>query len=258
MTTFSSSCAEELRARDLLPEHTVSVYLAGSIVRGWGNEGSDLDVYVIVPQRWHSTTALPVTMPLTPDTVPLEICYVDGRRWEVTYWLESQVDQLLARVAPRDPEDGPAKGTLAVPEYSFLERLTYAEPVLGADWLASRRAEVLGSALRAMLVAQHLDSLDNQTEDAAGMLAAGDLVSAVLAARNAFGYAVDALLAASGEFGYGPKWRARRMIQAAPAVLAFDDYWALETMRGFDQETPGAWVEEVLRACQDITMDISI
>jgi len=194
------------------------------------------------------TCALPI--------FPLEVEFVDGRRWEVMYLLDEQVDEFLARVDP-EPYEGGA-GDLAVPEYSFLERLTYAEPLIGAQWLARRRGQVEASALRSMVTADRLDSLDNQTEDATGMLKAGDLESAVLAARNAFGHAVDALLAAHGEVGHGPKWRARRLRLTQPEALSFETYWALETMRSFDPDRPGDWVVEVLEACQDIALEIDL
>jgi hypothetical protein len=245
----------ELGRRELLPQSTMALYLAGSLVRGWGNDASDLDIYVILSDQWDGPSGRRLPVPLVPATVPLEITVVDGRRWEITYWLDAQVDQFLARVSIDGYQGG--AGGLEVAEYAFLERLTYARPLLGADWLAQRRSAVESSSLRSMVIAKHLDGLDNQSEDATGMLAVNDLDSAVLAARDAFGFAVDALLACHGELGYGRKWRARRVRSIESAVLPFDDYWSLETMRTFDPEDPGAWVTEVLRRCQEIAIEIS-
>ena len=44
-----------------VPESYEAVYAGGSLVRGWGNERSDLDIYVIVTQPWRGepTTCWP-------------------------------------------------------------------------------------------------------------------------------------------------------------------------------------------------------
>lgn len=38
-------CLGELERRELLPPSYECVYAAGSLVRGWGNDRSDLDLY---------------------------------------------------------------------------------------------------------------------------------------------------------------------------------------------------------------------
>ncbi len=64
-------------------------------------------------------------------------------------------------------------------ETSFIQRLSFTQPLEGAEWIR---------------------------QDAVGMLSSGDLESAVLAARLALDRAVDALLASHGEIEAQPKW----------------------------------------------------
>jgi hypothetical protein len=108
------------------------------------------------------------------------------------------------------------------------------------------------------VASQALYLLDHYTEDAVGMRANNDMNSAVLAARQALGFAVDALLASHGELETQPKWRARRMREVLPSELSYDEYWDLETMRSYDKDAPERWVDEVLLLCQRIAAAVNL
>lgn len=92
-------CPAELAERGLLPRERSAVYLSGSLVRGWGNAQSDLDVIVVsggtcVPETNGSRPAA-----VAPGFLPVHSFYAGDRRWEVEYWTESQVDELLDAVS---------------------------------------------------------------------------------------------------------------------------------------------------------------
>jgi hypothetical protein len=252
-------CVDELERRGLLPASYESVFAAGSLVRGWGNERSDLDLYVIVNEPWESENAQIDSVALHPDSIPVEAFYVDARRWDVEYWLESQVDQLFAKIAPdRLDSIQPAAKRMLDPEVAFLERFSYAAPIAKDDWLEERKRQLADLPLHSMMALRALHMLDIYTEDAVGQLAADDVEAAVLTAKIALRYAVDALLASHGEFGESPKWFARRYRAADPPEVPFDEWWALETMRSFDPARPAEWVEEVLTVCQRIASEVSV
>ena len=252
-------CLAELRERELLPPSYRAIWLGGSLVRGWGNVTSDLDVYVIVDEPWTHATGSSSVISMEPGSVPVEVFYVDGRRWDVEYWLDSQVDTFLERVSWQAFESGRSKGDdFTRPEIAMAQRLATAVTVDGAEWVSRRAADFDASALKTMMVTLALYELDLLTEDAVGMLESGDAHSAVLAARFAFGYAVEAVLASHGEYHEQQKWRARRMRLVEPPELGFDDYWRLETMRGFDPDAPEKWVEEVLVVCQNISTEVRL
>lgn len=253
------SCLGELERHGLLPDSYNAVYAGGSLVRGWGNDRSDLDLYVIVDEPWQSKSAQIDSVALHPDSLPVEGIYVDGRRWDVEYWLETQVDQVFAKVSSETLESiQPAAKRMMDAEVAFLERFSYAAPVAKEEWLEERRRQLAGLPLRQMMALRALHMLDIYTEDVVGQLAQGDVESAVLTARIALRYAVDALLASHGEFGESPKWFARRYRAADPHELSFEDWWALETMQSYDPARPERWVEEVLTVCQSIASTVSV
>jgi hypothetical protein len=242
-----------LAAEGLLPDQYHAVYLAGSLVRGWGNDSSDLDCYVVTDIGWESPTAQRSEVDLEPHHVLTESRYLSTRRWEIQYWLDRQVDQMLAKVTDVNRE-----AEITRVDAVFLRRLGYATPEAGSVWLERRREQVAASRITTVVAANALQSMDVCVEDAFGQLTAGDLDSAVISARLAFGYAVEAALADRGEFEESAKWRARRMRVANPSALPFAQYWAIETMRDFDPAAPGTWVRHVLEICQHIAMEVNL
>lgn len=255
----AAQCLEELRSRGLLPDRYQCVYATGSIVRGWGNETSDFDLYVITDEPWQSETSEPSPVALFPETIGVEIFHVDGVRWDVEYWTAGQVEQAIAKTSVQAYEEGGSIGDLiTVFERDLLERLLYAMPVDRAEWLEQRRREVAESAFQRMIVARALHNMDTAVEDAVGMLKQGDFDSAVLAARLAFTRAIDALTAAHGVIARSDKWQARRLREAEQSVLSYEDYWAIETMLDYDPDNPQGWVSQVIAACRTIATNVSV
>jgi hypothetical protein len=173
--------------------------------------------------------------------------------------LESQVDELLDNVSwDAFESERVSPESLTKCEIAFAQRLPFSLVVEGHEWVKARTVDFDASAIKTMLATKALYQLDLLSEDALGMLEAGDLTSAVLAARFALGYAVEALLCSHGEFNEQDKWRARRLRSVAPPELEFEEYWELETMRAFDPAEPGKWVEDVLRVCQRIANEVQL
>jgi predicted nucleotidyltransferase len=256
-----AGCLEELERRNLIPEQCRAVILTGSVVRGWDNASSDYDISVISGGPSWSGSGRDISVPLQPPTVPTELFHVDGRRWELKYWLDEQVDQMIGKVSWVEFEKvGFSSGLLTDQEEVFVERLISCIPWSGDDWVAQRRQEIAASAFGTFTVTRSLDKADGCAEDALGQLAAGDIESSVLSARKAFGHAIDALLESLGEYGgyYIPKWRARRFRAAAPTLISFDEYWKTETMMDFDPAAPEVWVKNVVALCKSISLKVEI
>lgn len=260
MSAVFSGLVDTLELRGLLPDDCLAVLLVGSAARGWDNRNSDFDFYVVTTRSWTSDTCQSVAIPLDPPTLPVEIVYHSGRRWELRYWLNTQIDQMFEKVSWSEFErDRTERQVLSPPEELLLARMTDCVLLRGPDWLADRRARLAESAFGPIVVARSLAAADDAVEDAMGQLAAGQVHSAVLAARQALGHTVDALLEQHGEYGsYLVKWRPQRFQAARPAALGFDEYWELETMRTYDPLNPGKWINDVLTICQDVAAKVTI
>ncbi|GGO82154.1 hypothetical protein [Wenjunlia tyrosinilytica] len=260
MTYDMSGVVAELERRKLLPEHYDTVFASGSLIRGWGNPTSDLDVHVVTRDAWTSGIDETNHVALEPNTLQYEQIFVAGRRWDIEYWTASQVEQVLAKASTEQfDDDQGAWRTLSYHEIALLERLPYAAAADSGAWLEAVRGRLADSAHRSILIVNSLKQADSYTEDAAGQIARGDVHSAVIASRTAFNHAVDALTASLGQFGsLWPKWRARRMQILDPELLPFEEYWAIETMRSFDPENPQKWIEQTIAVCQTISTEVSV
>ncbi|MEU3608348.1 hypothetical protein AB0E83_23310 [Streptomyces sp. NPDC035033] len=247
-----------LRERGLVPRGALAAFVVGSAARGWHNPRSDFDVYIVAGAERVSPTSGTVPVPLEPPFLRTEAFVANERRWDVTYWLEGQVDQILAKVSWDAFESGRVtEDTLDLREELLLSRLGSCVPLLGREWLERNRARLAESAFRSFAVVRSLGAADDAVEDALGQLEAGDLQSATISARLAFGHVVDALLESQGEYGsHLPKWRPNRFKAVAPEAIGFDEYWRVETMQGYDAADPGPWIKDVLTLCQDLAMRV--
>lgn len=258
MTPSAREMLIVLETAGLVPPAPVAVFVAGSRVRGWGNDSSDLDLYVVVGNEWTGgDSSVPVA--LQPDEVRTGLIRHDGYAWDIQYWRESQVDQVIQKVSWRELDDNPFAGKLLTThELDFLERLTYADSVVDADWLARRAAQVTESAHRSVLINEALHSMDLLIEDAYGQLRCGDVESAVLSSKMAFTCVVKALVAEHGNFARSSKWLARQVRETRTDILRFEEYWDIETMRTFDPRQPADWVLDVISVCRRIALKVSL
>jgi len=248
-----------LSANELLPPDALAAFCVGSVARGWATPTSDVDVYVVTDEPFRSAEAVGITVPLHPDVIWAHIAYFDGHRWEIKYWANGQIDQLLDKVSMKSFDSDEMTMTLIDVEEGFLERMLTCLTITGEPWVAACRDRVRNSAYREFIVSRSLAGVDKAAENAIGQLAANDVYGAVLSAHSAMGYTVDALLDSMGCHGtITPKWRPRRMRDAAPAVLPFDQYWAMETMADLDRDNPEPWVRQIISWCQRMTMEIEV
>ncbi|GAA3028160.1 hypothetical protein [Actinokineospora globicatena] len=243
-----------------LPAEHIAVCAVGSLARGWANSSSDYDFNVVADRVPQATGSRTIRVPLRTPSVPTRVVQVDGRRWEFKYWTNTQVSEMLAKVSWDRFESGRSPtDVLAEDEELFLERLTTCVALDGAEWVARRSAQLADSAFRAFVTTRSLAAADNRVADALGQLAAGDHLSAALSARQAWGHVVDALLESRGNYGSRiPKWRARRFQETSPDELRLSEYWAIETMSGYEQDEPVPWIQDTISACRGLALDIEV
>lgn len=250
-------CRGELKEMGLLPDDELATVIVGSTARGWANSTSDLDVIVVSQTLVADERLASLKVPLSPPLVPVATFEARDAAWEVKFWIDEQIDQLLAKVSWTSFEQDNNLGIRLIDQEQYLlARLPTCLVLSGQDWVDKRRAEIAESAFKAMQITFALGESDKYCVSAVGQLSAGDAEGAVLSAKHAFTFAVEALLNFSGEYLATPKWRARRFRAANPALMSFDEYWSIETMRSYDPAAPHEWVNYVVSRCKDLSMDI--
>jgi predicted nucleotidyltransferase len=254
-----SEYAQILEELKLVPATQLSTFVVGSMARGWNHQTSDVDLVVVSTEAFVDDRVFMLTVPLAPKVLPTVAFNRDDRRWDVKFWLDSQVDQVLEKVSwEAFDTDTRIRDRFNLDEVLLIERLMTCIPISGESWVLRRREQITASAFRSFMIVQALSVLDALVEAAVGQLSAGDIESAVLSAHEAFGCAVDALLAGQGEFGAQMKWRARRFRAVAPSLLSFDQYWAIQTMRGYNPADTEKWVHNVIDVCRTVAMEVDV
>ena len=252
---------DEILAATPLPDDMLCVYAAGATAVGWGHARSDLDVYVVSRSSprvaWNRLAELGADVEPDEAVVPRLSPLVEGVQAEIEYWRADQVDAVLARFfdahwAAGIREDPPFTDA----DVEFAHRLRTGLPLVGADWLDSRRSSVDWRALERVLVRRRMDAADGYLDEALGLLEHGDEDTAALSAHVAFGYVVDALTIQGGVLSVKAKWRARLVAEVRPPALQWDDYWAVETFRGYDPEHGREWVETVVARCRALMLEV--
>jgi hypothetical protein len=250
---------EVLRENDLVPDSCLAVFIGGSVARGWQHRRSDIDFYAICEKPWDGETSGVNPVALHPNVVPTHGTFIDGERIEIRYWLDSQVDQVLAKTTWDQFRNGDPLGReISRPEAAFLSRLAQSITILDTDWMHRRRKQLMDSAFRSMWILRWLGAADGHVRDALGMLESGDHHSAALSAQMALAASVDALTLSHNEYSLDAKWRARRLRAINSETVSFEQYWELFTMASFDAGEPHEWIETVLELCRRIALDVEV
>ncbi|MEV7192273.1 PqqD family protein [Streptomyces sp. NPDC093510] len=210
------------------------VFISGSLVAGWGNERSDLDIFVIA-----SRDRMSEVIPDSVDRIGAggsvdhfdAMGTVGGFRADIEFWSEEHVDALIGKTQPRDE---PYLGRAGEPdevEQDLLYRISIGHALSGHDWLAERNRRIKASDFSMWLAEAYKVDGENQLDDLIGMIASNDVKSAVLMARDTYLSAVQAILAFQGDISPSKKWVAHRLAQAKFEGLSVEEAWPILTMR---------------------------
>ncbi|GAA2220378.1 hypothetical protein GCM10009850_122330 [Nonomuraea monospora] len=180
-----------------------AAFLAGSLVEGFGNATSDIDVYLVGPGLRRAREQ-----------------YAAGhRRIDVHQLSPSDLDAALDRVAAATlPGDGSAP-VFPEGDLMLLTRLRSGEVVSGDDLVRPRlqRLGELWARLRRLVVFKWLTAAHAELEDFHGLYDDGDVDAATLTARSALQAAGKAVAASRDELHLGQKWVWRQLARSAPA-----------------------------------------
>ena len=224
-----------------------TLFVCGSVVEGFGNEKSDLDLLLISARE---------DLPLTSRDATLLMmghCAIDLRVIR-----RAAAETLLKRFAgwvdePRQPRNARA---FTHDERLFLHRLRTGEALAGTEDFRQLQNKVpLTDLLRHRLdCAQYMAS--RIQVDLAGLRSAGDQYSMMFAAQELLGHTVDALLAGHNYSNPHLKWRVRQLSELSPdwesdlpgrrtGMSARDLYWSLHAAP--PSASPGLILDHALR-----------
>lgn len=125
------------------------VFVSGSLVSGWGNERSDLDIFVIANEG-HVRDVIPdsvVKVGRTDQDIEqagfvVAMGSVGGVRADIEFWTAEYIDGLISQTRPRSERYLGRKGHPTYEEQDLLYRLSIGRALSGHDWLTERKRQI--------------------------------------------------------------------------------------------------------------------
>jgi hypothetical protein len=216
----------ELHTGIVARDAACTAWLAGSLLDGLGNPGSDIDVFVLSSERVSPSV---VAKQLAHHDVVIR--YVSGKRVDYEYWDSNHVKALLRRLARDDfsSETCNVLGLFDEDELALLHGVRIGRALHRPERFDELKAGLDVAALQSYLYELRCLYVDDAVDDAAGIYSEGDYQTAALRAREAVGFAIDCLLHSHGVTNHGQKHRLpllRRLVESTPALAPeLDAYW---------------------------------
>jgi predicted nucleotidyltransferase len=192
-------------------ENAVSAHVCGSLVEGFGNARSDLDVYVFT----EGPPALPAadSMRYDIDEFVVDMDYIDNVPVDIECWEIDRVDEVVERLNSCPTDDWGHAKSLDIACLQLAHGIRVGCAVRGVERFKQVRTRVDWQHLCQVLFCYFAHDYHNSADDAIGAIDAEDHGAALLMSRMAIGAAMDALLAASGSTNIKSKWRLSKLRQ---------------------------------------------
>jgi hypothetical protein len=235
------------------------VYVAGSVLEGFGNPTSDVDVYIVHPdgRAPHLTSGESDAASFFEEDGRIVANFIqDGTRYDVELWPRSDFDHAVESLRRIRQEDGLGTPEITEAEVDMLHRLRFAVPLINHSDFETFRDGLPFHALGYYQVSEHVIRFTNEVEDLRGALMGEDLGTAFFLSRRVLDRALSMYLAANGETNPGTKWRyrqLRRHVERSGDMNLMDRYLQLQS-HGYDPATVRQHALETMSFSQDLTM----
>lgn len=205
---------EELRRRLDLAGDVATAFFTGSMVEGFANSSSDLDVIVVREGGGDPVLGTDVAVSGDDGVPAIGIHFEDDVRIDEEVWSASTLEDLIESL-PRERSFGKiAMGeSLAYSDYELdvLHGIRCGRLLSGRSYFGTLREQLERRDLPALLVRRALVRYTVDAEDAGGAVESGDYESAFLMSGAALDAATDALIASKGETNPKAKWRIKKL-----------------------------------------------
>lgn len=222
-----------------------AVFASGSLVEGFGNATSDLDLFVI-----HKNAVLKETHVVFGT--PVEVICVNSLRLDVEYWREETVVDLAKKISTVDLVSR-VDVSMSWHELDFCHRLRIGIPLFNKAGFMKLKSKFDFDKLVDILVTKYIRQCEGTIEDCIGALKAQEYETAFLMARSATEFAVEAYLASVGETNVSSKWRFKKLERAFTRTSdIYQKAWRLETPSLSGREEVEQYAKEALAFTNDL------
>ncbi|MDQ0926459.1 putative nucleotidyltransferase [Bacillus atrophaeus] len=189
------------------------VYIAGSLVEGFGNGNSDIDVYVI----YDSDKGFNIEQNGSNEVLfKTELSYVnniiyDGKRFDFEYWNINDVQAIINKVNSIDPNSEQYLIRLNKDETDFLHRFKVSQCIYNDELYSKYKQQISFEKLQFIQIVLHSEQYDGYIEDLQGAFSSGDLETSYLISHLLIETALASFLCSHGETNPSRKWLLRKL-----------------------------------------------
>ncbi|MFL6130864.1 MAG: hypothetical protein ACJ73E_17590 [Mycobacteriales bacterium] len=232
----------------------VTAYLAGSLVEGYGNTQSDLDLFVLFAGAPPAAAGGGAAAAFDGAGIyRVDLDYTDGVRVDTECWPLPAVLDVAKRLNESPADDWTAPVSLPEELFQLVHGIRIGMPVAAPAEFERVQAAFDWDHVCLLRYIRHMSVYTGSSEDAVGAVQAGDHGTALLTSREALGAAADALLAAAGSTNTKPKWRFTKLRGIGRADLG-DQILAAELDPDPAPEALLARAKDRLRLASDLTL----
>ncbi|HFJ9434346.1 nucleotidyltransferase domain-containing protein [Bacillus thuringiensis] len=246
---------EILKKPNFLEEYIVktsgdyTVYVCGSILEGFGNEKSDVDVYVLLDEL-PSELGEEGRIRKNKDNVIHNILF-DNYRLDIEYWTIEKLSKLQNVINQFELDGDTIK--LSEDEIDFIHRIKYAIPVINKDLFKLLEQKIDFDKFDKALLVKQINLYQSSVEDVEGCLESEDLYTAIMTSRLALDRSIDSLLCSKGETNPRVKWRLRKLMRAfGENSNIFKEYLSLQEIPEIHKTAVEEYVDRVLTLCSEL------
>ncbi|MBD3861252.1 hypothetical protein IEE86_16115 [Bacillus sp. 28A-2] len=237
------------------------VYTAGSIMEGFGNENSDVDVYIICDLGAISNEFAggykEGEISIIEENTIVYNTIIGDTRYDFEYWDWKEVNKIVEKLNNFNFGTDQYKDRLSKSEIDFIHRLKYGNPVINKNSFASFIKNIVFDNLGYIQVIVHSEQYDGYLEDIEGALLSNDFGTSYVISKLLLETSVTSFLSVHGETNPSRKWLYRKLerfqnnnnneINLLKKYLTLDSYC-------FDERNIESHIETVIEFCQELNL----
>jgi hypothetical protein len=238
--------------RATLDKHseTAASFISGSLVEGYGNSQSDIDLFLLSELTAGTLTESSM---MVNQGIGIDIEWDDQVRVDTEHWSLDDAVTAVKKIAALDFSHGEHYfAQVRDIELQFLHRILVGVPVTGAETVLDIRDRIDQRRLSLINATRFLSQWNSLTSDAVGATEDGQWGTAMLQSRASLGAAMDALMAARGSTNNKLKWRFVKMLDWCSEAER-NDYLAAELEPAPDEASILVHAGRRIRRAQQIS-----
>ncbi|MFF2019515.1 hypothetical protein [Paenibacillus sp. NPDC058177] len=190
------------------------IYMAGSLCEGFGNEKSDIDVYVLTNRQFiddieaglNSNDVFSIN-----DTNLAHNFIIENQRFDVEFWELEKVMEGIGQFNAIDFHSERHMGKINDGIFDMLHRMKYAIPVYNKEDFESIFQKLDQRKFKYYQAIKKTEQYDSWLEDLEGAYRSYDYGTMFFLSRHLIDNAVVAFLAINGETNPNIKWLYRKL-----------------------------------------------